>query len=86
MNYVVCVACRHYFALATNPGEQFFAFSNLAVWLLNLMGQKTRLDQPQEVPQTTQLDLSFQFAFFNKLSIDPSDMSLASERSERDAI
>ena len=37
---------RHYFALPTNPGEQFFAFANLAVWLLGLCGKK--LDQPQE--------------------------------------
>lgn len=37
---------RHYFALSTNPGEQFYSFSNLAVWLLNLSGSK--LDQPQE--------------------------------------
>ena len=39
---------RHYFALPTNPGEQFFAFTNLATWLLTVCGKK--LDQPQEVP------------------------------------
>lgn len=37
---------RHYFALPTNPGEQFYAFTNLAVWLLNACGK--RLEQPQE--------------------------------------
>jgi len=37
---------RHYFALPTNPGEQFFAFTNLATWLLTLCGKK--LEQPQE--------------------------------------
>ena len=41
------VLCRHYFALPTNPGEQFFAFTNLATWLLTVCGKK--LDQPQEV-------------------------------------
>ena len=39
--------CRHYFALPTNPGEQFYAFTNLAAWLLNTCGKK--LEQPQEV-------------------------------------
>ncbi len=38
---------RHYFALPTNSGEQFHAFTNLAVWLINLNGKK--LEQPQEV-------------------------------------
>ncbi|XP_019858121.1 PREDICTED: intraflagellar transport protein 57 homolog [Amphimedon queenslandica] len=37
---------RHYFAIATNSGEQFHAFTNLSVWLLNLCG--SHLEQPQE--------------------------------------
>ncbi|CAI8051186.1 Intraflagellar transport protein 57 homolog, partial [Geodia barretti] len=37
---------RHYFAVATNPGEQFHVFANLAVWLLNQCGRK--LAQPEE--------------------------------------
>lgn len=42
---------RHYFAMSTNPGEQFFSFSNLAVWFLTKIGK--RLEQPQEVAATT---------------------------------
>ena len=38
---------RHYFALATNPGEQFHYFTNIAVWLLRKCGKN--LEQPQEV-------------------------------------
>lgn len=38
---------RHYFALATSPGEQFNYFVSLAAWLLRNCGRK--MDQPQEV-------------------------------------
>ncbi|EDO43467.1 predicted protein [Nematostella vectensis] len=37
---------RHYFALSTNPGEQFFTFTSLAAWLLNQRGKN--FEQPQE--------------------------------------
>uniref|UniRef100_A0A8C5LS99 Intraflagellar transport protein 57 homolog n=1 Tax=Leptobrachium leishanense TaxID=445787 RepID=A0A8C5LS99_9ANUR len=37
---------RHYFALPTNPGEQFYMFCTLAAWLLNKAGR--RIEQPQE--------------------------------------
>ncbi|XP_075446187.1 intraflagellar transport protein 57 homolog isoform X2 [Ascaphus truei] len=37
---------RHYFALPTNPGEQFFMFSTLAAWLINKSGH--HFEQPQE--------------------------------------
>ena len=37
---------RHYFAVATNPGEQFFAFTNIVAWLLNQCGKS--FDRPQE--------------------------------------
>ncbi|XP_074652911.1 intraflagellar transport protein 57 homolog [Tubulanus polymorphus] len=37
---------RHYFAIATNPGEQFHAFTSLAAWLLRTAGK--HMDQPQE--------------------------------------
>ncbi|XP_070548078.1 intraflagellar transport protein 57 homolog [Ptychodera flava] len=37
---------RHYFAIQTNPGEQFFMFTSLAAWLINLMGKP--FDTPQE--------------------------------------
>ena len=39
--------CRHYFALATNPGEQFFYFTSIAAWLLQMCGKQ--FEQPQEV-------------------------------------
>ncbi|ESO01572.1 hypothetical protein HELRODRAFT_192188 [Helobdella robusta] len=37
---------RHFFALPTNPGEQFYAFSTLSAWLLKMCGKS--FDQPQE--------------------------------------
>ncbi|XP_036919246.1 intraflagellar transport protein 57 homolog isoform X2 [Sturnira hondurensis] len=37
---------RHYFALPTNPGEQFYLFCTLAAWLINKAGRP--FEQPQE--------------------------------------
>ncbi|NWH77807.1 IFT57 protein, partial [Piaya cayana] len=37
---------RHYFALPTNPGEQFFMFCTLAAWLITKAGH--HFEQPQE--------------------------------------
>ncbi|NXT77484.1 IFT57 protein, partial [Zapornia atra] len=37
---------RHYFALPTNPGEQFFMFCTLAAWLITKAGRP--FEQPQE--------------------------------------
>ncbi|XP_072470166.1 intraflagellar transport protein 57 homolog isoform X4 [Notamacropus eugenii] len=37
---------RHYFALPTNPGEQFYMFCTLAAWLINKAG--CPFEQPQE--------------------------------------
>ncbi|EGV96782.1 Intraflagellar transport protein 57-like [Cricetulus griseus] len=37
---------RHYFALPTNPGEQFYMFCTLAAWLINKTGRT--FEQPQE--------------------------------------
>ncbi|XP_053408903.1 intraflagellar transport protein 57 homolog isoform X1 [Mercenaria mercenaria] len=37
---------RHYFAIGTNPGEQFFMFTSLAAWLLRTAGRN--FEQPQE--------------------------------------
>jgi len=37
---------RHYFAIATNPGEQFYAFTSIVAWLLGRCG--TRIERPQE--------------------------------------
>lgn len=38
---------RHYFAVATNPGEQFFTFTSLAAWLFTRCDRN--FEQPQEV-------------------------------------
>uniref|UniRef100_G1Q9M0 Intraflagellar transport protein 57 homolog n=1 Tax=Myotis lucifugus TaxID=59463 RepID=G1Q9M0_MYOLU len=37
---------KHYFALPTNPGEQFYMFCTLAAWLINKAGR--HFEQPQE--------------------------------------
>eukprot|EP00794_Sanderia_malayensis_P010785 gene10785-11939_t len=37
---------RHFFAVPTNPGEQFHAFTSVAVWALNECG--VSLERPQE--------------------------------------
>ncbi|XP_005998731.1 intraflagellar transport protein 57 homolog [Latimeria chalumnae] len=37
---------RHYFAIPTNPGEQFYMFSTLAAWMINKAGHD--FEQPQE--------------------------------------
>lgn len=37
---------RYYFAIQTNPGEQFYLFTSLAAWLINKCGKV--LEQPQE--------------------------------------
>ncbi|XP_007450598.1 PREDICTED: intraflagellar transport protein 57 homolog isoform X1 [Lipotes vexillifer] len=37
---------EHYFALPTNPGEQFYMFFTLAAWLINKAGRP--FEQPQE--------------------------------------
>lgn len=41
-----CPSSRHYFALQTNPGEQFYVFSLLAAWLIRKCGKT--IDTPQE--------------------------------------
>lgn len=37
---------KYYFAIQTNPGEQFFLFTSLAAWLVRKMGRT--FEQPQE--------------------------------------
>ncbi|XP_067675036.1 intraflagellar transport protein 57 homolog [Haliotis asinina] len=37
---------RHYFAIPTNSGEQFFMFTSLAAWMLRVAGRN--FEQPQE--------------------------------------
>ncbi|NXX49261.1 IFT57 protein, partial [Tricholaema leucomelas] len=40
------LSSRHYFALPTNPGEQFFMFCTLAAWMITKAGHP--FEQPQE--------------------------------------
>jgi len=37
---------KHYFAMPTNPGEQFYTFTSLCAWLINVTGKS--FDMPQE--------------------------------------
>ncbi|XP_067010185.2 intraflagellar transport protein 57 homolog isoform X2 [Anabrus simplex] len=53
LKYVTCVKefalrqiHKHYFAVQTNPGEQFHQFTNLAAWLIRKCGKP--FEQPQE--------------------------------------
>jgi len=44
-NYIKPIS-RHYFALPTNPGEQFSVFTALCAWLINISGKS--FEKPQE--------------------------------------
>ena len=44
---------RHYFALATNPGEQFFNFTALCAWLINVAGRHFDIPQEYDDPNAT---------------------------------
>lgn len=44
---------RHYFALPTNPGEQFHAFTSLCAWLLNIIGRPFDMPQEYDDPNAT---------------------------------
>lgn len=56
--------CRHYFALPTNPGEQFYMFCTLAAWLINKTGRP--FEQPQEYddPNATISNILFELRSF----------------------
>ncbi|KAI5745557.1 hypothetical protein M8J76_012136 [Diaphorina citri] len=52
---------RHYFALQTNPGEQFFMFTSLAAWLFSKAGLSMEAPQESDDPNSliaTILDLT----------------------------
>ena len=54
---------QHYFAIKTNPGEQFWNFSSLSSWLIRECGKN--FDQPQEVAHFfTFIFLFIYFCFF----------------------
>ncbi|XP_077563629.1 intraflagellar transport protein 57 homolog [Haemaphysalis longicornis] len=44
---------RHYFAVPTNPGEQFYVFSSLAAWLIQQSGITFEMPQESDDPNTT---------------------------------
>lgn len=44
---------RHYFAVPTNPGEQFYIFSSLAAWLIQQSGIAFETPQESDDPNTT---------------------------------
>ncbi|XP_065305010.2 intraflagellar transport protein 57 homolog isoform X1 [Dermacentor albipictus] len=44
---------RHYFAVPTNPGEQFYIFSSLAAWLIQQAGIEFETPQESDDPNTT---------------------------------
>lgn len=44
---------RHYFALQTNPGEQFFIFTTLSAWLIRKTGEPFETPQEDDDPNST---------------------------------
>ncbi|XP_029832592.2 intraflagellar transport protein 57 homolog [Ixodes scapularis] len=44
---------RHYFAIPTNPGEQFYIFSSLTAWLIQRCGIPFEMPQESDDPNTT---------------------------------
>ncbi|XP_022171688.1 intraflagellar transport protein 57 homolog isoform X1 [Myzus persicae] len=61
---------RHYFALQTSSGEQFYMFVSLAIWLLSKLGKDLKQPQEYDDPNSTvnsilessaQLELSVDF-------------------------
>lgn len=44
---------RHYFAMPTNPGEQFYLFTSLAAWLIRKAGRQMEPPQEYDDPNST---------------------------------
>ncbi|CAK8673516.1 intraflagellar transport protein 57 homolog [Clavelina lepadiformis] len=44
---------RHYFAISTNPGEQFYVFTSLCAWLINVAGRPFDMPQEYDDPNAT---------------------------------
>jgi len=44
---------RHYFAISTNPGEQFYLFATLAAWLVRKSGKPFESPQEYDDPNAT---------------------------------
>ncbi|XP_066601228.1 intraflagellar transport protein 57 homolog [Prorops nasuta] len=44
---------RHYFAIPTNPGEQFYVFTSLAAWLIRKLGRSFETPQEDDDPNST---------------------------------
>ncbi|XP_050416006.1 intraflagellar transport protein 57 homolog [Patella vulgata] len=66
---------KHYFAIPTNPGEQFYMFTSLSAWLLRKSGKT--FEQPQEYddPNATISSLLDEVRKFNyKIDFPPSKL------------
>jgi hypothetical protein len=62
--FIILFYYRHYFAIATNPGEQFYSFTMLAAWLIQQSG--TQFDKPEEVIYFITKSITFAFCL-NKI-------------------
>ena len=51
--YNIKFISRHYFAISTNPGEQFFLFTTLSAWLINVAGRNFEMPQESDDPNAT---------------------------------
>ena len=51
--YNIKFLSRHYFAIPTNPGEQFFLFTTLSAWLINVAGKNFEMPQESDDPNAT---------------------------------
>nr|XP_002121351.1 intraflagellar transport protein 57 homolog [Ciona intestinalis] len=51
--YNVKPLSRHYFALVTNSGEQFYVFTALSAWLINVAGHQFDMPQEYDDPNAT---------------------------------
>lgn len=54
---LLCSSLRHYFVsspyLASNPGEQFYMFTIIAAWLINMAGKPFTEPQEYDEPNAT---------------------------------
>ncbi|CAL4060380.1 unnamed protein product, partial [Meganyctiphanes norvegica] len=44
---------RHYFAMQTNTGEQFYLFTSLSAWLINKAGRRMNPPEEYDDPNST---------------------------------
>lgn len=44
---------KHYFAIQSSPGEQFYVFTSLSAWLLRVAGRNVQQPQEDDDPSAT---------------------------------